>query len=63
MRNLVEQGQINAFQTIPELPSIEYCFKWRTDDTRAFISALAQFAEHEVDYTLSLGAQTFNARA
>ncbi|MFL9957738.1 MULTISPECIES: LysR family transcriptional regulator [Paraburkholderia] len=58
MRNLIEAGQLNAFRTMPELPSIEYCFKWRTDDTRAFISALAQFAKEEADYTLSLGSQT-----
>ncbi|WP_224045086.1 LysR family transcriptional regulator [Paraburkholderia unamae] len=55
MRNFVESGKLNAFKTVPELPSIEYCFKWRTDDTRAFISALAQFAKEEADYTLSLG--------
>ncbi|WP_250479573.1 MULTISPECIES: LysR family transcriptional regulator [unclassified Caballeronia] len=58
MRNLVDAGQLNAFKTVPELPSIEYCFKWRTDDTRTFISALAKFAKEETDYTLSLGSQT-----
>ncbi len=55
MRNLVDAGQLNAFATVPELPRIEYCFKWRTDDTRSFISALARFAKEEADYTLSLG--------
>ncbi|MCI3206392.1 MULTISPECIES: LysR family transcriptional regulator [Pandoraea] len=56
MRNLIEAGQLNAFRMVPELPNVEYCFKWRTDDTRTFISALAQFAKEEVDYTLSLGS-------
>ncbi|SDV50779.1 LysR family transcriptional regulator [Chitinasiproducens palmae] len=55
MRKLVDSGQLHAFKVVPELPSIEYCFKWRTDDTRAFISALGQFAKEEADYTLSLG--------
>lgn len=55
MRNLVDGGLLNAFNSVPELPSIEYCFRWRTDDTRSFISALAQVAKEEVDYTLSLG--------
>ncbi|PLZ00134.1 LysR family transcriptional regulator [Burkholderia sp. WAC0059] len=55
VRKLVASGQLNVFNCVPELPSIEYCFKWRTDDTRAFISALAQFAQEESDYTLSPG--------
>lgn len=54
MKHLVDRGLLNAFNSDPPLPSMEYCFRWRTDDTRSFISALAQIAKEEVDYTLSL---------
>ncbi|ALK96078.1 hypothetical protein AB595_08705 [Massilia sp. WF1] len=52
---MVEHGKLNAFQSEPPLPSIEYCFRWRTDDTRTLVPTLAQLAGTEVNYSLAYG--------
>ncbi|HEX8603677.1 MAG TPA: LysR family transcriptional regulator [Pseudoduganella sp.] len=52
---MVEQGKLNAFQSLPALPTIEYCFRWRADDTRALAPILAQLALEEADYSLTYG--------
>jgi DNA-binding transcriptional LysR family regulator len=52
---MVEQGKLNAFQSDPPVPSIEYCFRWRTDDTRSLVPTLAQLAQLEVNYSLAYG--------
>jgi DNA-binding transcriptional LysR family regulator len=55
VKTFIELGQLNAFQCTPALPVIEYCFRWRTDDTRNVITALAAYARDAVDYTRTAG--------
>lgn len=52
---MVEQGKLNAFQSRPALPSIDYCFRWRADDTRMLAPTLSQLALDNVDYSLTYG--------
>jgi DNA-binding transcriptional LysR family regulator len=52
---MVQQGKLCAFQSKPALPTIEYCFRWRADDTRTLGPTLAQLALEEVDYSLTYG--------
>lgn len=52
---MVQQGKLSAFQSKPALPSIEYCFRWRADDTRMLGPTLSQLALEEVDYSLTYG--------
>jgi DNA-binding transcriptional LysR family regulator len=52
---MVQQGKLSAFQSNPALPAIEYCFRWRADDTRTLGPTLAQLALEEVDYSLTYG--------
>ncbi|MFJ3055384.1 LysR family transcriptional regulator [Herbaspirillum sp. NPDC087042] len=55
LQPMVDQHKLNAFQCDPPLPSIEYCLRWRSDDTRALVPSLASLAQQEVDYTLTYG--------
>lgn len=52
---MIEVKKLNAFQSDPPLPSIDYCFRWRADDTRSLAPTLAKIAQQEVDYTLTYG--------
>jgi DNA-binding transcriptional LysR family regulator len=55
LQPMIDQKKLNAFQCDPPLPSIEYCFRWRSDDTRALVPNLARLAQQEVDYSLTYG--------
>jgi DNA-binding transcriptional LysR family regulator len=55
LQPMVEQGKLVTFQSDPPLPPIKYCFRWRTDDTRALVPTLAALAQQEVNYSLAYG--------
>ncbi|MEJ2801587.1 LysR family transcriptional regulator [Comamonadaceae bacterium PP-2] len=53
MKPWIRQGSLVALQSDPPIPSLNYCFFQRTDDSRALLPAMHAYVIQAADFTLS----------
>jgi len=47
----LDRGALVALRSVPPLPTLDYCFIRRKDDTRAVVKAMAQFVRQIADFS------------